>query len=207
MSARRALGLALLAVACAARGEPLALDALMQRLAANGATATAFVETRESAALRRPLVASGELRYQPPATLERLVRAPVEERYLVVGDRVTVTRKGGDTFTLSLAAQPALAAFLESLRATLRGDAATLRRFYRVEAEGTLAAWELTLLPRDPAVAELVSVVRMRGAEGRLARMEVREASGDRVVTEFSPPRAPEARPEPRPPGPRPSRE
>jgi hypothetical protein len=151
----------------------LTVDELMGGLAATGASATAFVETRHSSALKTPLVVTGELRYAPPARLERRVQTPIEER------------KGGAVRTVSLASMPTLGAFLESIRATLRGDLATLRRFYRVEIEGTSAAWTLVLLPSDREIADLVSVIRISGAGGRLTGMEVVEAGGDRVVTRF----------------------
>jgi outer membrane lipoprotein-sorting protein len=163
----------------------LTVDELMGGLAATGASATAFVETRHSSALKTPLVVTGELRYAPPARLERRVQTPIEERYVVTDDTVTIERKGGAVRTVSLASMPTLGAFLESIRATLRGDLATLRRFYRVEIEGTSAAWTLVLLPSDREIADLVSVIRISGAGGRLTGMEVVEAGGDRVVTRF----------------------
>ena len=161
------------------------VDELMRSLAATAESTTAFVETRYSSALKSPLVATGELRYVRPARLERRVHTPGEESYVVEGDNVTIERKGSAPRVVSLASQPALGAFLESIRATLRGDLATLRRFYRVEIEGALAGWTLVLLPADPEMADLVSVIRITGAGARLTSMEVVEAGGDRVVTRF----------------------
>lgn len=175
------------ALAAAAHGAPGALDELMRSLAATGESSAAFVETRSSDALSAPLVARGELRYVPPGRLERRVSAPAEERYVVDGDRVTIERRGAPPRTVALAAQPVLGAFLESLRATLRGDLAALQRHYRVEMRGDAAAdWTLVLLPADPALAELVTVIRVSGRRGRLAAMEVVEAGGDRVATRFA---------------------
>jgi hypothetical protein len=174
------------ALAAAAHGAPGALDELMRSLAATGESSAAFVETRSSDALSAPLVARGELRYVPPGRLERRVSAPAEERYVVDGDRVTIERRGAPPRTVALAAQPVLGAFLESIRATLRGDLAALQRHYRVEMRGDAAAdWTLVLLPADPALAELVTVIRISGRRGRLAAMEVVEAGGDRVATRF----------------------
>lgn len=172
--------------ACAQSAPSFTADELMRSLAATGASTAAFTETRHSSALKTPLVTRGELHYAPPARLERRVGAPVDERYVVEGDRVTIERRGGTPRTVSLASQPALGAFLESIRATLRGDLATLQRFYRVELEGGPASWTLVLLPSDPDMAELVTVIRIAGARGRLTGMEVVETGGDRVVTRFA---------------------
>jgi hypothetical protein len=182
---RKLAAVGLLGAGAALAQSAFTVDELMRDLAATGASTTAFVETRHSGALRTPLVVTGELRYTPPARLERSVRSPVEERYVVAGDTFTIERKGGAPRTVSLASLPALGAFLECIRATLRGDLATLRRFYRVEIAGESAAWTLVLLPSDPEMADLVSVIRITGTRGRLTGMEVVEAGGDRVVTRF----------------------
>jgi outer membrane lipoprotein-sorting protein len=183
---RRLLVVTLLAAGGVAAQEAFNVEALMRRLASTGESAVAFTETRHSAALKTPLATTGELRFTPPARLERKVKTPFEERYVVDGDRVTIERKGGTAQTVSLAGQPALAAFLESIRATLRGDLATLKRFYRVELGGAPSAWTLVLLPADPGMAEFVTVIRMSGTAGRLTGMEVVETGGDRVVTRFA---------------------
>ena len=59
-------------------------------------------------------------------------------------------------FELRLNDYPAIRAFVESIRGTLAGDLAALRRYYRVELEGTWSDWRLHLLPADQQMAELV---------------------------------------------------
>ncbi len=188
----RRLILAAIAIACAtvaaAQSAPaaLTLDALMRLLADKREARTQFTETRHSSALKAPLVATGELRYVRPDRLERDVRTPRPERYVVEGDRLVIIPPAGAPRTIALSAQPALAAFLDTLRATLRGDLATLARTYRVELVGDRARWQLVLLPSDPLLAELVTSIRVHGREAQLEALEVVEASGDRVVTRFS---------------------
>jgi outer membrane lipoprotein-sorting protein len=181
-----ALAAAVLAASLAHAQAAFTLDALMRELAAKPATVVGFTETRHSTALKTPLVTTGELAFERPSRLERRIAAPIEERYIVDGDRVTIERKGSPPRTLALASQPALAAFLESVRATLRGDLETLRRLYRVELAGDARDWSLVLLPADPELAALIVSIRIAGGAGKLASMEVVEASGDRVVTRFA---------------------
>jgi len=147
-----------------------------------------FVETRHSSLLTAPLVTSGELRFEPPATLERRVTAPYVERYRIVGDRLTIERPGaGAARTLSLGSQPILANLVETIRAMLRGDLAALARRYKIELAGGRDDWALTLLPSDPATVEFVATVRVTGRAGALETMEVVEPNGDRTVTRFRP--------------------
>ncbi len=170
-----------------AMAQAFSIDSLMQELARGAEATVKYRETKHSALLKQPLEMSGELRYKRPSFLEKRVITPHDERYTIDGDTLTVERKrDGRAHTLALQSQPVLWALVEGIRATLRGDAATLRRFYRLELEGDTTAWTLHLLPSGTDMAEFVRAVRLRGGNGRLRAMEVLEVSGDRAVTEFS---------------------
>ena len=73
-------------------------------------------------------------------------------------------------------------AFVESFRSTLKGDLAALQRFYRVTLEGGEQRWQLALTPRDPKMSALIESILIGGGGGRISRIEVREAQGDRSV-------------------------
>jgi hypothetical protein len=160
------------------------IDALMAELARTPASEVSFRETKYLAALKTPLELQGTLKFQRPDHLERHVSAPFEESFVVDGDRMRLERKAtGERHQLSLQSQPVLWAFIESIRATLRGDLATLRKFYRVELAGTQAQWTMTLLPNDVEMGQLVRVIRIGGRQGHVQSIEVQETSGDRSIT------------------------
>ena len=160
------------------------IDALMAELARTPASEVTFHETKYLAALKTPLELQGRLIFKRPDHLERHVAAPFEESFIVDGDRMTLERKTtGERHQFSLQSQPVLWAFIESIRATLRGDLATLRKFYRVELSGTRAQWTMILLPNDVDMGQLVRVIRIGGTQGRVQSIEVRETSGDRSIT------------------------
>ena len=160
------------------------IDALMAELARTPASEVAFHETKYLAALKTPLELRGRLVFRRPDHLERHVAAPFEESFIVDGDRMTLERKTtGERHLFSLQSQPVLWAFIESIRATLRGDLATLRKFYRVELSGTRTQWAMTLLPNDVDMGQLVRVIRIGGTQGRVQSIEVQETSGDRSIT------------------------
>jgi len=166
------------------------IEALMQELARTPKPEVSFVETKHLAALKAPLEVRGTLLFRRPDHLERHVTAPVEESFIVDGDQVTLVRKNSDErYTLSLQSQPVLWAFIESIRATLRGDVEALRKFYRVELSGAQQQWVLTLLPSDLDMAQLVRVIRIGGTGGEVRTIEVQETSGDRSVTRIIKPR------------------
>jgi Outer membrane lipoprotein carrier protein LolA-like len=161
---------------------PLALEPLMAALAKNGPGTVRFKETKSSALLKAPIESSGTLTYAAPARLEKHTLAPRDERFAVDGETVLIESATRKRLELRLADYPAIRAFVESIRGTLAGDLAALRRHYRVELDGAWSDWRLHLLPSDPQMAELVQKVLIGGTGGEVRRIEILEASGDRSV-------------------------
>lgn len=160
---------------------------LMQTLAEVERASARFVETRDSPLLKSPLVLRGTLSYRRPGRLEKHVLSPYDERILIEGEQVTIENRTRDwKKTLSIAAAPALAGLVESIRATRAGELRTLERFYRVEAGGEREQWWLRLRPHDPEIAEYVNAVTVTGSGARIERIEVDEKSGDRTAMEIS---------------------
>ena len=183
--ARFALCLALLApAACGAAA--LTVEELMKMLATVESASARFVETRESALLKAPLVLQGTLAYRRPDRVEKHVQSPYDERITVEGGRLTLenrTQKRKKTMAVSSA--PGLAALIESIRATRAGDLEALQRHFALQVEGVRERWTLTLKPLDAQVAGYVSVLSLAGSETRISRITIEEAGGDRSVMEI----------------------
>lgn len=162
---------------------PLTVDRLMTELARRGPGTVRFTEVKWSALLKAPLESRGTLTYAAPARLEKRTLSPRDERFVVDRDTVVIEYPArSERRELRLADYPAVQAFVESIRGTLAGDLAALRRHYRVELEGAWSDWRLHLLPSEPQMAELVQKVLIGGSGDRVRRIEVLEASGDRSV-------------------------
>ena len=188
---RDALRMAVLCVVALAApcAGALTLDALMRQMAAVGERHGSFVETKEMALLNGPIVRRGTLDYTRPDRLSMRVETPYFERVDVVGDQVTLERRTGVT-RVALAAQPQLAAWIDSLRATLAGDGATLERHFEVRVDGTDADWRLSLVPRDAALRAIIERVDVAGRGADVTRFAIDEAKGDRTRIVIAP-RAP----------------
>jgi outer membrane lipoprotein-sorting protein len=183
--ALRLITLTLVGATVAAHGRERAFDlpSLMAELAKNGPGTVRFTEIKSLAYLKQPIEQSGTLTYTAPARLERHTLAPREERFVIDADALVIERPAkGERLKVRLADYPAVRAFAESIRGTLAGDLAALKRFYRVELDGAWSDWRLILLPSDPQMAELVQRVRIGGTDGRVKRIEILETSGDRSV-------------------------
>ncbi|HYE37028.1 LolA-related protein [Methylocaldum sp.] len=156
------------------------IDALMSALSRIDSGEKRYTEIKTMALLKEPMRLSGTLSYRAPSFLEKHVLSPFEERYTVDGDSLTIENPGkGIKQTLSLASQPAIWAFVESIRAPLAGDLATLNRFYKVNFGGSERNWLLALVPTEPDMARLVRFIRIRGSGDRFDRIEIEETGGD----------------------------
>lgn len=158
-------------------------ERLLDLLATNRQAEARFEETTFSTLLTTPLKTQGILRVTPPATLEKHVTAPRDERYLIEGDTVIFeSKRNGVNRSLSLQDYPALRGFVEAFRSTLTNDVVTLKRLFDVTLQGEPRRWVLILRPLDTAVQELVESVRFSGEEARIRRIEILAPDGNRSV-------------------------
>jgi hypothetical protein len=150
----------------------------------------AFSEVQTLAVLDRPLESSGELLYDAPDRLEKRTLRPKPED-LTIEHGVLTDQRGRHTRTLDLAAYPQLSPLVESLRATLSGDRASLERAFAVQFSGDLADWTLQLTPRAAAAARIVREVRITGSRADLKSVQILQADGDHTVITLGPDLAP----------------
>ncbi|MGF1527196.1 MAG: LolA-related protein [Candidatus Competibacterales bacterium] len=188
MRGRCRRGLALMALVSAAGLPPSAgadptAGQLLAPLAEVAALEAQFRETKFLRLLTEPLELRGTLHYRAPDYLEKRVTDPYPSTSVVEGEWLTTTQPGEGPRHWSLEGYPALGALAESLRAIVGGDVARLERHYHLAARGDLGAWTVTLTPRVEALTNLLATITVAGGEGRIHRVTVVEADGDRSVT------------------------
>jgi len=178
--------LAALAVFAAplAAAENWTVERLMQSLGTRTSGQASFVERKYLAILDQPVLSSGELRYRAPDRLEKNTVKPRPESLVLEGDTLTVVR-GDRRHVVQLSDQREVAAFVGSIRATLAGDRAALERTYALSLGGSENDWTLSLLPRDPKMAEIVLRITITGSRTQLRTIEILQADGDRSVMEI----------------------
>lgn len=151
-----------------------------------------FTERKFSALLKGPIESSGTLIFRAPDVLEKRTVEPQSELVRIEGNVVTYESGAGQAAqkrTFSLSDAPLLAALIESLRATLAGDLAKLRQHYQVSwsASQGQAGWQLTLVPRERALLDVVAKVVLRGNGSEVAMVEIVEAAGDLTLLQITP--------------------
>ena len=159
---------------------------LMQGLAQNKSGRASFVEKKYIALLDKPVESSGELLYTAPDRLEKRTLKPRPESMLIESGTLTVER-GKRRTTLRLQDYPELVAFTESIRGTLAGDLAALRRIYNLDLEGTEERWTLTLRPMETKMLEVVQRIRIGGSRAEVKTVEIEQTDKDRSVMVIAP--------------------
>lgn len=145
-----------------------------------------FTERKYLKVLNAPRVSSGTLTFTAPDKLEKRTLKPKPEVLRVDGGVLTVETAQGERRTLRMEDYPVLRAVVESIRATLGGDVATLKRYYDIDLEGGRDAWQIYLAPRERSMRQVISQIRIGGSGARVDLIEVQETRGDRTVTKVT---------------------
>lgn len=128
---------------------------LMQLLSKIESHEAVFTEKKQLALLTDPLISKGTLRYRRPNYIERSSTAPRIERFIYENDKIIIETNGQQR-SLQANTQPTVGALIESMRATLAGDEASLRRHYQLRLTGASANWTLELTPVHASLAKRI---------------------------------------------------
>jgi hypothetical protein len=193
---RVAKGLAgtLLALASLSAAAQWSVDDLMTALAARGSADATFTERRYVPVLDAPVQSAGTLRFIAPDRIEKHTLQPRAESMVLAGNQITL-QQGQRTRTLALTDLPDSGLAINSLRGTMAGDLAALRRGWNVSLFGERRIWTLSLTPLSATVAQYIETVLIQGRQDQVDRIEIRQADGVRSVMQIEP--VPAARPAP----------
>jgi outer membrane lipoprotein carrier protein LolA len=133
--------------------------ALIARLARPAPDDTAYAEVRFVGMLKQPLVLHGELHYGGAGKLGKRVDTPYRETTTIADDTVEVQRADMPTQRFSLDRAPELQTLLAAFGALLGGDAATLTKYYRIDATQAGSDFSLRLTARAARAGKLNRVV------------------------------------------------
>ena len=164
-------------------GASVSLNQLMANLRTVRHVEAHYVERRTLHTLRTPLETHGTLRFDAPDRLEKATDPEANsmaERLTIKGSQLTIDRgRGAAPIVLLLNEHPEIAVLVESIRATLSGDADVLRRIFDVAIAGTISGWQLVLQPHDAAQRGVLQWMRITGYASRIAAIDTQDADGD----------------------------
>jgi outer membrane lipoprotein-sorting protein len=157
------------------------VDRVIENLGQSTIREQTFHETYYSHMLTTPSHKEGTLVFYPPARLEKHVRVPIEESFIINENSLLYENPSREiSHTFSLQEYPSLATLIEGLRALFNGDQETLRQFFFVTMSGTPEVWELNLSPRTQNDGDGVDCIRLTGEQADLRTIAIEETNGDR---------------------------
>jgi Outer membrane lipoprotein carrier protein LolA-like len=177
---------ALFALASYSAATQWSVNELMAALAARGNADATFTEQRYVPILDAPVQSSGTLRFVAPDRLEKHTLQPRVESLVLAGDQLTL-QQGQRTRRIALTDLPDNGLAINSLRGTMAGDLAALRRGWTVTLHGERRIWTLSLAPVSQSVAQYIEAVLIEGRQDQIDRIELRQADGVRSVMQIVP--------------------
>ncbi|NSL56215.1 outer membrane lipoprotein carrier protein LolA [Uliginosibacterium sp. IMCC34675] len=180
---RRLLGAVLLPALLLA---PLAAQAaewpaaeLFKLLAQQKSGRASYIEKKYIGILDKPVESSGTLAFTAPDKLEKRTLKPRPELLRLEGDKLYIEQAGKAPLNLNLSSYPEVAAFVDSIRATLAGDRKALENSYQLNLLGSADKWQLILLPKYTSMSAILTRIAISGRQGEVQRIEFALADGD----------------------------
>ena len=162
------------------------LDRLMSLMAQRRHGEADFSEKKYLSMLKQPLESSGLLIYDAPDHLEQRTTLP-RPQSVVLDHGIITMHIGHRERVLRLADYPQLAPLIDSIRATLAGDRAALKRVFQLDFSGTLERWQLRLEPRDAQLAATLKRIDLQGERDAVHQVDVLQSDGDHSVMSITP--------------------
>lgn len=163
---------------------------LLEQLSKQKSARGSFVEKKYIALLDAPVESSGTLAFTAPDKLEKRTLKPRAELLRLDGNTLQIEQAGKEPMTLALSSYPEVAAFVDSIRATLAGDRKALESSFRIALNGNAAAWTLILSPRYSRMSDVVTRVAISGSQAEVRKIEFSLPDGDRsemLITRTAP--------------------
>lgn len=160
-------------------------EALLERLRTVSSLSARFTEKKQIALLDAPLISKGSLFYLRPANLVRRIDFPEKSRLRLQHSKLELAGPTGAS-KIDLDSQPAVRELIVSFLYLLEGNAAALRRNYRLSLKsGRNDAWTLELHPSTPALRKLIARITLAGRGLQVQSLVVNETTGDVSTTTF----------------------
>lgn len=156
---------------------------ILSKMAQPAPAQTPFVQVSYQGMLDRPLIVSGQMKWLGGDNLERDVEQPYKEIAKIGNGELSVQRGNTAPRSIPVSRAPQVGAILSGFRALLGGDAAALSQDFDVTAQGSQAAWVLTMRPRAQALKSHVQSIQIDGRGNQPRCMTLSEADGDTTIT------------------------
>lgn len=144
-----------------------------------------FVQTKQMAALKRPLVTTGRLTFSRRHGVLWQIEKPYRMSYVLGESRIVEIGGDGTRRVREARDMPGMAQVGRVFRAMLGANSDALREYFDVAAQGTPNQWTIELTPRQSQLAQFLSGMGLSG--GRFVEeIRISEAGGDTTQIRLS---------------------
>ena len=137
-----------------------------------------FVQTKQMAALKRPLVTTGRLTFSRSHGVLWQIEQPYRMSYVLGEERIVEIGSDGVRRERGLREVPGLAQVGRVFRALLGANTSALQEYFDLALKGDASKWELELKPRQAQLAQFLTVMRLDGASF-VEGITISETGGD----------------------------
>lgn len=184
---RRLIAALLLAVATAVGAAPSADDLaarLNQRLEQKPVLRAEFVQEKQMAAFKKPLVTRGRLVFVRGQGVLWKIESPLKLTYVLTDDRIVEIGEDGNAQARTAQDIPGLAQVGRVFRALLGAQTGVLKDIFAIAADGSTDAWRLALTPKAGPVGQYMRQIQLAGGR-HVDRIRIEEANGDSTTITF----------------------
>lgn len=143
-----------------------------------------FTQSKQTAAMKRPLVTVGRLVYSRPHGVLWQIEQPYRMSFVLGEDRIVEIGPDGVRRERSLREVPGLAQVGRVFRALLGANNAALREYFEATVQGDPTRWTIVLKPRQPQLAQFLTGLQLSG--GRFVdSIAIDESGGDTTQIRF----------------------
>lgn len=143
-----------------------------------------FIQQKFLKALTRPLVSRGTVRFSAGKGVLWQVTEPFPARALVTGDALIRWDENGKPSRSGFGQSAHFRALSDVFLAVFGNTTVRLAESFVVEVTVADAGWQLTLVPRDPAIAKWIVRIGVSGASF-IKDLDLLESGGDRTLITF----------------------
>lgn len=165
--------------------QPATLSDLSRQLSSNSKLCANFAQKKIMMALNRPLLSKGRLIFLAGQGILWQVTEPFPAKVLVKETEMIKWDEDGVPKRLGYGQSPLFHALIQVFLSMFTGDMSKLERVFAAVPIQTGEGWWLTLTPRDPGLAKIISTIEVGG--GRFVEhLQIVEVRGDKTAIQFS---------------------
>ncbi|RZI43908.1 outer membrane lipoprotein carrier protein LolA [Herbaspirillum sp. HC18] len=143
-----------------------------------------FVQEKQMAAFKKPLVTRGRLVFVRGEGVIWQIESPLKLIYVLGDDRIVEIGEDGKANVRSAKDVPGIAHVGRIFRALLGAQTNAIADGFTAQADGSMDAWRITLAPRPGPVGQFIRQIQLSGTR-YVDRVVIDEPSGDKAVIVF----------------------